>query len=253
MEPQDTPATGVPSARPRRLRGGRCAAAGGTPGRSTTSPKRTRHPCARCARIQKTCCQQAEILVTEGDLARIARHTARSDFWERRAPTDPSYTEPDNDDPNWLRWSMQAGGTRRVLRRLPEGDCTFLGPAGCTLPGDVRPLVCGGCTPGGTPSGGSTASTTVTVPTARVAPPGRTMIQALDMDAAEGLRWHRMLDDEVLELNREAQRQLRCENQLVVIHGATHLFEERGTLEQVAQHAAEWFIEHIPAAARSLR
>ncbi|HVP73262.1 MAG TPA: hypothetical protein VMS30_05950 [Phycisphaerales bacterium] len=57
------------------------------------------------------------------------------------------------------------------------------------------------------------------------------------------------LDHEVLELNRQAQKQMRCENQLVVIHDATHLFEEPGTLEQVAQHAAGWFGEYMPAPA----
>ena len=55
------------------------------------------------------------------------------------------------------------------------------------------------------------------------------------------------VDHEVLELNRQAQQQMCCENQLVVIHGAAHLFEEPGMLEQVAQHAAGWFAEHVPA------
>jgi putative phosphoribosyl transferase len=58
-------------------------------------------------------------------------------------------------------------------------------------------------------------------------------------------------DTEVLSLNREAQRSLRCENRLTVVPGATHLFEEPGTLEQVAALAAEWFVEHCRAAARS--
>jgi putative phosphoribosyl transferase len=49
----------------------------------------------------------------------------------------------------------------------------------------------------------------------------------------------------VLDLNRQAQRQLRCENQLAIVPGATHLFEEPGTLEQVARLAAAWFVGHL--------
>ena len=53
-------------------------------------------------------------------------------------------------------------------------------------------------------------------------------------------------DDEVLELNRWALRRLRCEARLDVVPGATHLFEEPGTLEQVAQIAGDWFVDHVP-------
>jgi len=48
-------------------------------------------------------------------------------------------------------------------------------------------------------------------------------------------------DELVLDLNREAQRHLRCENRLAVIPGATHLFEEPGALDQVAALARDWF------------
>jgi putative phosphoribosyl transferase len=51
-------------------------------------------------------------------------------------------------------------------------------------------------------------------------------------------------DTTVLSLNQQAQRTLRCENGLTVVPGATHLFEEPGTLEQVAQLAADWFVDH---------
>jgi putative phosphoribosyl transferase len=55
------------------------------------------------------------------------------------------------------------------------------------------------------------------------------------------------LDTEVLELNRWAEARLRyCD--LVVVPGATHLFEERGALPQVAQHARFWFERYLPAA-----
>ncbi|MGK4584758.1 phosphoribosyltransferase family protein [Kitasatospora sp. HPMI-4] len=56
-------------------------------------------------------------------------------------------------------------------------------------------------------------------------------------------------DQLVLELNREAQLRLRCENRLSVVPGATHLFEEPGTLGAAADLAADWFAEHLPKGA----
>lgn len=55
-------------------------------------------------------------------------------------------------------------------------------------------------------------------------------------------------DREVLDLNERAARRLRCAWRLVVVPGATHLFEERGALEAVAKAAADWFSEHLNAA-----
>ncbi|HEU5041843.1 MAG TPA: alpha/beta hydrolase [Gemmatimonadales bacterium] len=52
-------------------------------------------------------------------------------------------------------------------------------------------------------------------------------------------------DVTVLELNRQALHRLTCEKRLVVVPGATHLFEEPGTLEEVGQWAAEWFVHHL--------
>ena len=97
--------------------------------------------CARCARHTRTCCQDTEIYVTLGDIERIERHTGRSDFFEYRRPADPVYLDQD-DDPLWRDNVIQPDGTRRVVKALPDGDCTFLGPAGCTLSLDARPLVC---------------------------------------------------------------------------------------------------------------
>jgi dienelactone hydrolase len=53
-------------------------------------------------------------------------------------------------------------------------------------------------------------------------------------------------DEPVIELNRQAADQLRCEHRLEIIPGATHLFEEPGALEDVARLANEWFTEHLP-------
>lgn len=52
-------------------------------------------------------------------------------------------------------------------------------------------------------------------------------------------------DREVLELNRVALEHMRAVRDLVVVPGATHLFEEEGTLEEVARLAAEWFLRHL--------
>jgi dienelactone hydrolase len=48
-------------------------------------------------------------------------------------------------------------------------------------------------------------------------------------------------DDEVIELNRQAQNQMTNQNKLTIIPRATHLFEEPGKLEEVAKYATEWF------------
>jgi len=52
-------------------------------------------------------------------------------------------------------------------------------------------------------------------------------------------------DRAVLDLNREAFARMQCERRLAVVPGATHLFEEPGTLEQVSTLAATWFSEHM--------
>ncbi|MEV0368753.1 alpha/beta family hydrolase [Streptomyces sp. NPDC050636] len=57
-------------------------------------------------------------------------------------------------------------------------------------------------------------------------------------------------DTLVLDLNQQAQAQLRCENQLEIVPGATHLFEEPGALDEVADLARDWFSRHlVPPAA----
>lgn len=56
-------------------------------------------------------------------------------------------------------------------------------------------------------------------------------------------------DEVVLGLNRQAKAKLRCENRLVVIPGATHLFEEPGTLHAAAEAACNWFTIHLAARA----
>lgn len=55
-------------------------------------------------------------------------------------------------------------------------------------------------------------------------------------------------DVQVLALNRAAEARMRCERRLEVIPGASHLFEEPGALERVAELAAEWFARHLAEA-----
>jgi putative phosphoribosyl transferase len=53
-------------------------------------------------------------------------------------------------------------------------------------------------------------------------------------------------DHDVIRLNQTAFRALRCEKDLRIVPGATHLFEEPGTLEQVSDLASDWFRAHAP-------
>jgi pimeloyl-ACP methyl ester carboxylesterase len=52
-------------------------------------------------------------------------------------------------------------------------------------------------------------------------------------------------DYQVIELNEAAYKQLRCEKHLAIVPGATHLFEEPGTLDEVARLASDWFKRHL--------
>jgi dienelactone hydrolase len=56
------------------------------------------------------------------------------------------------------------------------------------------------------------------------------------------------LDDVVIRLNEQAFTRLQCEKELTIVPGASHLFEEPGTLETVAKLAADWFKSHLTAA-----
>jgi putative phosphoribosyl transferase len=55
-------------------------------------------------------------------------------------------------------------------------------------------------------------------------------------------------DPLVLDLNRQALQEIRAETSIEIVPGASHLFEEPGTLERVAELAADWFEDHLPTA-----
>lgn len=59
------------------------------------------------------------------------------------------------------------------------------------------------------------------------------------------------LDGPVIEMNEEALAKLKCEKKLQIIPGATHLFEEPGTLDDVARTATNWFRTHLQLTTRS--
>jgi len=54
-------------------------------------------------------------------------------------------------------------------------------------------------------------------------------------------------------MNRDALNQMQCEKRIEIVPGATHLFEEPGTLEQVTRLAADWFLQHLARAEKGAR
>ena len=149
--------------------------------------------CAKCATLGKTCCQSREILVTAGDQERITAFTGSGDFAAYAFPADPAYLAQD-DDPNWLLWAFRPDGTRPILRRQPNGDCMFLGAAGCVLPLEVRPLVCR-LYPYTYTERGIDGVSNECPP--EVIPAGSTILQVLDMRLVDAVRWHEMLYNEL--------------------------------------------------------
>ena len=59
-------------------------------------------------------------------------------------------------------------------------------------------------------------------------------------------------DEVVIRLNKEALSELRCEKELKIVSGATHLFEEPGALEEVACLVTDWFSRHFRAPLKAI-
>lgn len=156
--------------------------------------------CVRCAKHTRTCCQRSEIYVTLGDVQRIKDFTGQTDFHEFRAAENPSYADQD-DDPIWDQHVFRADGTRRVLHRQPNGDCTFLGPQGCQLPLETRPLICR-LYPFAYTAEGIEDELSSGCPLELLAP-GQGLLDALDMRREDAERWHSQL---YAELQREPSR-----------------------------------------------
>lgn len=150
--------------------------------------------CARCARIQETCCQVCEIYVSPGDARRIASHVGRRDFFEDRPPIDARYADQD-DDPLWRDQVFRPDGSRRVLKRASSGDCGFLGSAGCVLPLEVRPIVCR-LYPFEYDATGLKDELSEGCPMHLIRP-DMSLLGELGMNPDDGRRWHAMLYDEI--------------------------------------------------------
>ena len=69
--------------------------------------------------------------------------------------------------------------------------------------------------------------------------------EALPMVTAPTLLLVGSADEVVVQLNEQAFAQMQCEKEMKLIPGATHLFEEPGALDQVAELAAQWFMDHM--------
>src|SRR5688572_5091335 len=154
--------------------------------------------CVRCANSQKTCCQTRQVYCGAGDKQRIAAHTGRSDFYEF-VVAEPEYLDQD-DDPPYRDFVFRPDGSRRVLKKQANGDCTFLGKTGCTLPMEVRPLICR-LYPYDYDHLGIREELSHGCPT-HLMKREETLLVALDMRLEDAMRWQRQLYRE-LPLERE--------------------------------------------------
>ena len=153
--------------------------------------------CVRCARHRKTCCQTCEVHATLGDVRRIAAHTGLHDVTEFRAPADPAYADQD-DDPAWGKYVFRRDGTRRILKKQANGDCLFLGPQGCRLPLEVRPLICRMYPFDYTEVGIKAGELAEGCPLELVRPE-LGLIGELGMNVDDARRWHQQLYQEIRE------------------------------------------------------
>lgn len=126
---------------------------------------------------------------------------------------------------DWLLDESHLGFRRLSYFGASTGAAAAIVEAG-RLPGRVSALVCRG----GRPDLAGSSLTLVRCPTL--------LIVGGD-------------DPEVIELNQQALGRLSCEKKLVIVPGATHLFEEPGALERVAELAGDWLERHSRAPARS--
>jgi Fe-S-cluster containining protein len=146
-----------------------------------------------------------EVYITPGDVGRIAAEAGHRDFYEFSPPEDPVYLKQD-DDPIWPKLVFKkADGTRRILRRRANGDCVFLGPTGCRLSSESRPLICR-LYPFDFNEQGILPALAKGCPLELV-PAGRTLLESLDMNHLDAERWRRQLYDELpLELTADDYR-----------------------------------------------
>ncbi len=152
--------------------------------------------CARCARHTRTCCQDTEIHVTLGDMRRIAPYTDGENVSEFRAPSHSVYNQS-REDPVWHQHVFRDDGTRRVLKQQSGGDCVLLGPQGCRLPSESRPLVCR-LYPFDYAADGIHDQLASGCPV-ELLRPGQQLLQVLSMDIEKARRLHTQLYREIQE------------------------------------------------------
>ncbi len=95
--------------------------------------------CQHCSTIQKTCCQQSDIIATDKDIERISSKGYK-DFYGFYKPQ--SYDYGQEEDPNWDKYTINKNGTMQMINKTPEGNCIFLGSYGCLLDLETRPVIC---------------------------------------------------------------------------------------------------------------
>ena len=120
---------------------------------------------------------------------------------------------------NWLREQRDYGHQTIGLFGASTGGGAAL-VAAAAIPGEIRAVV----SRGGRPDLAGPALPYVEAPTL--------LIVGGD-------------DTQVIEMNREAYDRMRCERKMEIVPGATHLFEEPGTLERVAELARDWFAKYL--------
>lgn len=138
-------------------------------------------------------------MVTEADKARIAAWLGPDSppFWEDRWPARPDQVD-DGSDPTWTV-AFHMDGSRPILRHQPNRDCVFLGPTGCRLPTETRPLVCR-LYPRIFDERGFIGLDNACP--AEVIPEGLSIMDLIDMDPDRAERWRRQLYSEILEAPR---------------------------------------------------
>ena len=143
--------------------------------------------------------------------------------------------EKDEQDTGHLRFNIQLladrliGAARHVHQQMPDKKIGFFGAS----------------TGGGAALVGSTQADFPVA--AIVSRGGRPDLagEALPMVTAPTLLLVGSADEVVVQLNEQAFAQMQCEKEMKLIPGATHLFEEPGALDQVAELAAQWFMDHM--------
>jgi Fe-S-cluster containining protein len=146
------------------------------------------------------------VYVSPGDLSRIEAFTGRSDFVED-VVAPPEYRDQE-DDPAFQR-IFHSDGSRRVLRKRTNGDCTFLTPAGCSLPLEVRPLICR-LYPFAYTGAGLSIELSEGCPI-ELLRPGQELLVVLDMKHEQAEEWRAQLYEEIAQepVTHESRTDLR--------------------------------------------